>query len=234
MKKKALLPLFLGIMIFLAGCDYSTPEKQDGFFFNTFVQPMKHLLQWLGNDVFHNNFGLAIIVLVLFIRLILLPFMLSNYKNSHMMREKMKVAKPEVDGIQEKVKRARTQEEKMAANQELMEVYKKYDMNPMKSMLGCLPIWITVIAGVLYFIQAVVSSKTMPQEQRQMGYMMMVISPIMIIWISLQASSALGLYWSVSALFLVIQTHFANIYYSKLAKKEVQPFIEKYEREHNP
>ena len=42
-------------------------------------------------------------------------------------------------------------------------------------------IWITVIAGVLYFIQAVVSSKTMPQEQRQMGYMMMVISPIMII-----------------------------------------------------
>ena len=62
MKKKALLPLFLGIMIFLAGCDYSTPEKQDGFFFNTFVQPMKHLLQWLGNDVFHNNFGLAIIV----------------------------------------------------------------------------------------------------------------------------------------------------------------------------
>lgn len=131
-------------------------------------------------------------------------------------------------------------------------------MNPMKSMLGCLPIliqmpiimglyfvlkdklvnglsehphflwfnltkpdiWITVIAGVLYFIQAVVSSKTMPQEQRQMGYMMMVISPIMIIWISLQASSALGLYWSVSALFLVIQTHFANIYYSKLAKKK--------------
>ena len=33
----------------------------------------------------------------------------------------MKVAKPEVDGIQEKVKRARR---KMAANQELMEVYK--------------------------------------------------------------------------------------------------------------
>ena len=35
----------------------------------------------------------------------------------------MKVAKPEVDGIQEKVKRAYTRR-KMAANQELMEVYK--------------------------------------------------------------------------------------------------------------
>lgn len=156
------------------------------------------------------------------------------------------------------MKRARTQEEKMAANQELMQVYKKYDMNPIKSMLGCLPmliqlpiimglyfvlkdqlvdglfkyphflwfdlgrpdIWITIIAGVLYFIQAYVSSKTMPDEQRQMGYMMMVISPIMIIWISLSSASALGLYWSVSAAFLVVQTHFANIYYEKVAKKK--------------
>ena len=272
MKKKALLPLLLGVMVFLAGCDYSKSSNRNGFFYNTFVEPMAKILHWLGHSVFHDDYGIAIIVLVLVIRIILLPFMLSNYKNSHMMREKMKIAKPEVEGVQEKVKRARTQEEKMAANQEMMEVYKKYDINPMKSALGCLPvliqmpivmglyfvlryrigggitehphflwfnltkpdIWITVIAGVLYFIQAVVSSKTMPQEQRQMGYMMMVISPIMIIWISLQASSALGLYWSVSALFLVIQTHFANIYYSKLAKKEVQPFIEKYEREHNP
>ena len=47
--------------------------------------------------------------------------------------------------------------------------------------LGRPDIWITIIAGVLYFIQAYVSSKTMPDEQRQMGYMMMVISPIMII-----------------------------------------------------
>ena len=76
------------------------------------------------NDVFHNNFGLAIIVLVLFIRLILLPFMLSNYKNSHMMREKMKVAKPEVDGIQEKVKRARTQEEKWLQTKNLWKFIK--------------------------------------------------------------------------------------------------------------
>lgn len=142
MKKKALLPLFLGIMVFLAGCDYSKPEKRSGFFYNTFVDPMKNVLDWLGNNLLNDNYGLAIIILVLVIRIILLPFMLSNYKNSHMMRQKMKVAKPEVEKIQEKVKRARTQEEKMAANQELMQVYKKYDMNPIKSMLGCLPMLI--------------------------------------------------------------------------------------------
>ena len=128
----------------------------------------------------------------------------------------MKVAKPEV----ERELNARTQEEKMAANQEMMEVYKKYDINPMKSALGCLPVLIqmpsgfiryrigggiaehphflwfnlihpdiwTIIAGVLYFIQAWVSSKQMPQEQRQMTYMMMIVSPIMIIWISLSSA----------------------------------------------
>lgn len=267
MKKKALLPLLLGVMVFLAGCDYSKSSNRDGFFYNTFVEPMSKVLHWLGHSVFNDDYGIAIIVLVLVIRIILLPFMLSNYKNSHLMREKMKVAKPEVDGVQEKVKRARTQEEKMAANQEMMEVYKKYDINPMKSALGCLPvliqmpvvmglyfvlryrigggiaehphflwfnlihpdIWITIIAGVLYFIQAWVSSKQMPQEQRQMTYMMMIVSPIMIIWISLSSASALGLYWSVSAAFLVVQTYFANMYYEKVARREVAPMIEKFE-----
>ena len=176
-------------------------------------------------------------MLVLAIRIIVLPFMLSNYKNSHMMREKMIIAKPDMDAVKEKVQRARTQEDKMAANQEMMEVYKKYDMNPMQSMLGCLPvliqmpiimglffvlkypspggitehshflwfnlskpdIWITIIAGVLYFIQAYVSTFSMPPEQKQMSYMMMIISPIMIIWVSLSSAAALGLYWSVSA-----------------------------------
>ena len=89
-------------------------------------------------------------------------------------------------------------------------------------------IWITIIAGVLYFIQAWVSSKQMPQEQRQMTYMMMIVSPIMIIWISLSSASALGLYWSVSAAFLVVQTYFANMYYEKVAQREVAPMIEKF------
>ncbi len=75
-------------MVFLAGCDYSKPEKRSGFFYNTFVDPMKNVLDWLGNNLLNDNYGLAIIILVLVIRIILLPFMLSNYKNSHMMRQK--------------------------------------------------------------------------------------------------------------------------------------------------
>ena len=78
--------------------------------------------------------------------------MLSNYKNSHMMRQKMKVAKPEVEKIQEKCETC-AYTRKMAANQNLMQVYKKYDMNPIKSMLGCLPMLnqLPIIMG-LYFV----------------------------------------------------------------------------------
>ena len=267
MKKKVLLPVLLGIVFLLAGCDYSKPESRTGFFYNTFVEPLDKLIHWLGPNL-NNDYGLAIIIIVLAIRVVLLPFMLSNYKNSHLMRLKMEFAKPEIDAVQEKVKRSRTQEEKLAANQEMMELYKKYDMNPMKSMLGCLPIliqmpvimglffvlkypsgggfvdhphflwfdltkpdiWITIIAGVLYFVQAYVSSLSMPKQQKQMGYMMMVISPIMIVWISLSSASALGLYWSVSAAFLVVQTYVANIYYSKVAEREVAPMMEAFKK----
>ncbi|AVQ33507.1 hypothetical protein C7J88_04720 [Staphylococcus muscae] len=268
MKNKALLAMLFGITLFLAGCDYSKPENRDGFFYNTFVQPMDSLIHWLGHEL-DNNYGLAIIIIVLVVRIVLLPLMLSNYKNMHMMREKMKIAKPDITAVQEKVKRARTQEDKLAANQEMMTVYKKYGMNPMSSMIGCLPliiqmpiimglyfvlryptgggitkysdfmwfqldkpdIWITLIAGILYFLQAYVSLSNMPAEQKQMGYMMMIISPIMIIWISYTSAAALGLYWSVSAAFLVVQTYFANVVYSKKAKEEVAPLIKKMEAE---
>ncbi|AVP35463.1 membrane protein insertase YidC [Staphylococcus felis] len=271
MKNKALLTMLVGVVLLLAGCDYSKSENRNGFFYNTFVQPMDNLIHWLGNHL-DNNYGLAIIIIVLVVRIVLLPFMLSNYKNMHMMREKMKIAKPEITEAQEKVKRARTPEDKMAANQEMMKVYKKYNLNPAATMLGCLPlilqmpiimglyfvlkypsgggitkysdflwfqldkpdIWITIIAGVLYFFQAFVSLSNMPQEQRQMGYMMMIISPIMIIWISYSSAAALGLYWSVSAAFLVIQTYIANKVYSKKAQEEVAPLLAKLEAEKNP
>ncbi len=258
MKNKYIFILLL-LPLFLAGCDYSKQENRNGFFYNTFAQPMDKILHWLGN-LFNDNYGLAIIVIVLIIRIIMLPFMLSQSKNGHLMRKKMEIVKPEMNKIQEKVKHAHTQEEKMAANQEMMEKYKEYGMNPMKTMLGCLPllvqmpilfglysslkwpsnggitdhpdflwfnllhpdIWITIIAGIFYIIQPLINLENMPKEQRSMGYMMAVISPIFIIYISLTSASALGLYWAINAAFLIVQMYFANKYYSKIATKEAE------------
>ena len=233
MKFKYILLLLL-LPVFLSACNYSNPDNRNGFFYNSFAKPMDLLLNWLGTHLNHN-YGLAIILIVLTIRLIMLPFMLSQTKNGQFMRKIMDLAQPEIKPIQEKIRHARTQEEKLQANQDMIQVYKKYEINPMKSMFGCLPvliqmpvlfalysalkwpvynhltqypdflwfklshpdIFITAIAGILYFLQSLVSLQNMPKEQKQVGYMMMIISPIFIVYISLSSSSALGLYLSL-------------------------------------
>ncbi|MFA7744551.1 membrane protein insertase YidC [Salinicoccus roseus] len=149
MSKKWLFPIMIGLVLVLSGCDYSQEENRNGFFFNTFVQPMDSLLHWLGDNL-NNNYGLAIIVITLIVRLAIFPFMMRTYKNQMMMREKMKIVKPEMEEIQKKTKVATTQEEKMEAQQEMMALYKKHGINPLN--MGCLPILIQMpVVMALYF-----------------------------------------------------------------------------------
>ncbi|MCG7333534.1 membrane protein insertase YidC [Salinicoccus roseus] len=149
MSKKWLFPIMIGLVLVLSGCDYSQEENRNGFFFNTFVQPMDSLLHWLGDNL-NNNYGLAIIVITLIVRLAIFPFMMRTYKNQMMMREKMKIVKPEMEEIQKKTKIATTQEEKMEAQQEMMALYKKHGINPLN--MGCLPILIQMpVVMALYF-----------------------------------------------------------------------------------
>ncbi|MDH9160503.1 membrane protein insertase YidC [Staphylococcus succinus] len=270
MHKKKVMILLLISLLTLSGCDYSKSENKDSFFYNIFAVPMDNLLHWLGST-FDNNYGLAIIAIVLIVRLIMLPFMLSQSKNGHLMRKKMGIVKPEMTKIQDEIKNANTQEEKMAANQEMMEKYKAYGMNPMKTMLGCLPllvqmpvlyglyvslkwpssggitdhahflwfnltqpdIWVTLIAGILYIIQPLINIENMPKEQRSIGYMMAIISPIFIMYISITSASALGLYWTINVAFLIVQMFFSNKYYSKLAREEANQLEKKIQSNHS-
>lgn len=149
LNKKWLLAGTMVLVLLLAGCDYSQESNRDGFFFNFFVQPMDWLVNWLGSNLNHN-YGIAIIIITLIVRLAIFPFMMKTYKNQMLMREKMKIVKPEMQAIQERIKVATTQEEKMEAQQELMGVYKKHDMNPLN--MGCLPILIQMpVIMALYF-----------------------------------------------------------------------------------
>lgn len=256
----------MGLVLLLAGCDYSQEENRDGFFFNTFVQPMDNLLHFLGDNL-GNNYGLAIIVITLIVRLVIFPFMMNTYKNQMMMREKMKIVKPEMEEIQKRVKVATTQEEKMEAQQEMMGLYKKHGINPLN--MGCLPIllqmpvvmalyfalrfpseggiteypeflWMnltemnilmTIIAGLVYLVQAWVSMQFVSEEQRKQMRLFMYISPLMIVWISLISPSALPLYWAVGGIFLIFQTWAGNTFWKKKVNEEMAPIIEAHERE---
>ena len=72
-----------------------------------------------------------------------------------------------------------------------------------------------VIAGAVYFVQARVSLWTMPEQQQKQMKMFIYLSPIMIMFISFQAMSALPLYWAVGGLLLIIQTYLGRKLYFK-------------------
>lgn len=79
---------------------------------------------------FISNFGVIIILLTIFIKIILFPF---TYK-SYMSQAKMRVLKPEVDEINDKF--GNGPDKAMEKQQAVMALYRKAGVNPMG---GCLP-----------------------------------------------------------------------------------------------
>lgn len=245
MKNLKLLSM-LGLVVFvLSGCQ--AVENQEGFFYSVFVKPMEFMLEFLGNDIFSGSYGLAIIAITVLIRLILMPIMLKNYRQQQLMKTKMDAFKPELEEVQKKMKEAKTKEEQMQYQQEMVGLYKKHGINPMN--MGCLPMLIqmpiimglyfailysgdvkthqflwfslgspdvimTIIAGLVYLVQARVSLWTVPEQQKAQMKMFIYISPIMIVFISMSSMAALPLYWSVSGALLIFQTYIGRKYYS--------------------
>ncbi|MFN7974090.1 MAG: membrane protein insertase YidC [Acidobacteriota bacterium] len=85
-----------------------------------------------------GNYGVAIIILTLVIKLGLFPLTLKSYRSM----KKMSKLQPKINAIREKYKRLATdpderQSQKMRMNEETMALYKKEGVNPVG---GCLPL----------------------------------------------------------------------------------------------
>jgi YidC/Oxa1 family membrane protein insertase len=90
--------------------------------------------------------------------------------------------------------------------------------------LGHTDLALTIIAGIVYFIQFKISQKLMPTagvEQQQQNSMQWIglMSPIMIVFASLSTSAALPLYWVVGGLFLIGQTYFSHLLLNRIRKQ---------------
>lgn len=86
-------------------------------------KPLNSVLEFFYSIV--HNYGLAIILLTVIIKVILYP----TVKKSFISMAKMKKAQPEMKRIQEKYKGDR-----IAMQQELVKLYQKYELNPMSSI----------------------------------------------------------------------------------------------------
>ncbi len=78
-----------------------------------------------------SNYGIIILLLTIFIKIIIFPL---TYK-SHMSTSKMRVLKPQVDEINERIPKDKAMERQQA----MMDLYKRAGVNPMG---GCLPMLI--------------------------------------------------------------------------------------------
>ncbi|MFZ1865767.1 MAG: membrane protein insertase YidC [Polyangiales bacterium] len=89
-----------------------------------------HGMSWLLRAIYGivGNWGLAIILLTLLVRVLLLPFVVPQFRNM----AKQRALKPEIDRINELYKDDR--EKKGAA---MMELWRKHKVNPLG---GCLPV----------------------------------------------------------------------------------------------
>lgn len=115
----------------LPTCSKFTPAsgKYHGLWEGLFIKPLSYIIIQIGK--FLGNYGFAIIAVTLLIRLIIFPIS----KKSAMQSENMKYAQKDLEKLEKKYQNRDSQEDQMKKAQEMMNIYKKYNINPMS---GCL------------------------------------------------------------------------------------------------
>ena len=194
-----------------------------------------------------NNYGLAIILFTVLLKLILLPITIKQQKTM----QKSAEMQEEMKKIQFKYK---NNPEKM--NEEVMKLYKEYNVNP---MAGCLPLliqmpiliglfgalrqydfdpiehatffWIPnladkdpfyilpVLVAATMFLQQKISMAATPQAaENPTMKTMLYIMPAMMLFVCWSMPSGLCLYWAFFSILSIIQQFFMN----KQKRKEME------------
>lgn len=223
-------------------------------FFQVFLYiPLFNLLVLLYNYIPGKDFGLAIILLTLIIRIAIYPLSMKALNS----QKTLQGLQPKVQEIQKKYK-----DNKEQAMKETLELYKKEKINPLSGLFLAivqLPILIALytvfwkglnpeefkilyefipkpehinpvflgmadlskpnlvlafLAGILQFFQtkmltpkAGAKNAKEPEFSRMMQKQMLYFFPAMTVVILLSLPSALGLYWTISGIFSIIQQY---------------------------
>jgi YidC/Oxa1 family membrane protein insertase len=211
----------------LHNAGHGLDENIDFGWFGVLSRPMLWLLSMLFSFV--GNFGIAIILLTLFIKLLTFPLT----QKSFVSMQNMKKIAPDVKELQKKYSH-----DKAMLGQKQMELYKEKGINP---MAGCLPmliqmpvwialyqmlwnsvelyqqpfaLWITdltrpdpyyvlpIVMGVSMLIQQ--AFQPTPEDQPQMKYVMWAM-PIFLTFIMLKMPSGLSLYILTNNILTIFQ-----------------------------
>ena len=103
-----------------------------GLWESLFVKPLATLLLFVG-DLF-KNMGISVIVVGILIRLLMFPLS----KKTAMQSINLKKAQPELQKIEKKYKDKTDRDDMLAKSQEMMLVYKKFNISPISGCFGSL------------------------------------------------------------------------------------------------
>ncbi|MFD1850991.1 membrane protein insertase YidC [Oceanobacillus bengalensis] len=135
-KKYVLLLALVGLVVFLSGCteiDQPITSDSEGIWNQIFVYPLSWVITKIA-EIFNNSYGLSIIIVTIFVRLIIMPLNIKQIKSSRAMQE----VQPLLKEVQQKYssKDANTQQK---LQQETMKIMQEHNVNP---LAGCLPIFV--------------------------------------------------------------------------------------------
>jgi YidC/Oxa1 family membrane protein insertase len=108
-------------------------------FFGMRFDSMSNGMVWLVNKLakFTGDYGLAIILLTLIVRIVIFPLSFKQAATMQRATEKMQIIQPKMQEIREKYSN-----DARKMNQELMELYRKYEYNPASMFGGCLLVFL--------------------------------------------------------------------------------------------
>ena len=109
------------------------------------ARPLVSLLRLLYGVT--GNYGIAIILLTVLVKLVFFPLSNKSFKSM----SAMKKLQPQMERLREQYK-----DDRQKLNQEMMELYKRYEVNPLGGclpMIVQLPVFIGLYQGLLYAIE---------------------------------------------------------------------------------
>lgn len=216
----------------LQSIDENLGDVIDYGFFAVIAKPLLGLLRFL--HTFISNWGLAVIVLTLLVRLVILPFNVYSYRSMKVMQK----LQPQMNAIRERYK-DKSAEEKLQMNNEIMKLMKENKANPMG---GCLPMllqlpvlmafyqtlgqsielyqapfmfWIhdlsmrdpLFVLPVLMGVTMFIQQRMTPSQMDPQQAKIMMWMPVIFCVFMISLPSALTLYIFVSTLFGIIQQY---------------------------
>ena len=140
-KRLALMGLAASMLLFLSGCvSLDKSGNPTGWVWNLLGRPMSHVITYFADNL-GLGFGLGIIFVTIIVRLIILPLGLHQSRSAAYQSAKREYLAPILEPINERLRNAETQEEKMAAQSELMQAQRENGLSLMGGV-GCLPLLI--------------------------------------------------------------------------------------------